>query len=204
MNGQGEHGAQAPISKLFKPNPYPRKVEMLDLEDLDYITSKYGIEAATVYQAGWYRTPEERGFAFLMPVFGPLGELRGSVVRQEFENGKKEVRNYKILDGNFLCWYRTSFADVVVVEDQISAAKASKFATTVALIGAHLSPEKLSEIKQVAGKGKIFLARDKDATSMTFDDLKRYRALCDGNLNGLVLSKDLKNMSYEEIRKVIP
>jgi hypothetical protein len=201
MDGRGDH---TQVTKQFKPNLYPKRVELLEMEDVEYLTNKYHIDIQDVYQAGWARAPDERGFGLFLPCFGPLGELRGAVVRQEFENGKKESRIYKITEGNFLCWYRTSYRDVVVVEDQISACKATKFATAVALCGADLSQDKLAEIQQVAGKGRIWLAFDKDATHKTFDYLKRYRLLCEGNLKGLMLSKDLKNMSYEEIRRVIP
>lgn len=199
-----EGGAGEEITKTgFTPNPYRGQTQALEYEDLAFLDEKYDLDLDYVIKAGWCRAVEP-GFALAMPVISPVGTIRGVVVKRTIESGRKYVNSYKIVDEPWICWYRTSFRDVVVVEDQISALKAARFASSVALLGAELSHKKLDEIKQVVKTGKIWLALDRDASAKTFDYLKRYRTYCNGNLNGLMLSKDIKDMSYQEIRKLEP
>lgn len=195
VSGGGESTAKKEYK--FEPNHYTGIVHELEFQDLEYLDTKYGLDLNAVQQAGWSKAPG-RGFGMFMPVFGPLGAYRGAVVRREFDAKSKEVRSFKALDENWLCWYRTSHSQIVLVEDQISALKAARFATTVALLGAELTSDKLDEILQNS-KGKIWLALDRDAHKATFDYLKRYRGYCNGNFNALMLSKDIKNMSYKDI-----
>jgi hypothetical protein len=196
LNGSGEEIQS--VVKKFEPTPYNGQVMPLEYSDMDYLDGKYGLDLNKVIQAGWMKAPSPNpGFGLFLPVWGPTGALRGSIVRRETD-GKKEVRTYKILDEPWLCWYRTSFAQIVLVEDQISALKAASFATSVALLGAELTFEKMDEILAHA-KGPIWLALDKDAHKKTFEYLKRYREYCNGNFNARLLSKDVKNMTYKEI-----
>lgn len=197
----GGAGEEITTTRVFSPNPYKGQTIALEYEDLTWLDNKYGLDLEYVIKAGWARAVES-GFALAMPVLSALGGLRGLIVRRILEDGRKYINSYKLVDEPWLCWYRTAIRDVVVVEDQISALKAARFATSVALLGASLSYSKLDEIKQVAGAGKIWLALDKDASVNTLDYLKRYRTYCGGNLNGLMLSKDIKDMSYSEISKL--
>ncbi len=197
----GGSGEETTKVGIFNPNPYRGQTIALEYEDLSWLDNKYGLDLEYVVKAGWVRAIEP-GFALAMPVLSPVGGLRGVVIRRVLETGRKYVNSYKIADEPWICWYRTAIRDVVVVEDQISALKAARFATSVALLGTALSYDKLDEIKQVAGPGKIWLALDKDASTNTLDYLRRYRTYCGGNLNGLMLSKDIKDMSYSEIAKL--
>jgi hypothetical protein len=199
----GGAGEEITSIRQFTPNPYKGQTVSLEYEDLAYLDEKYDLDLEYVVKAGWQRAVEP-GFSLAMPVISPLGTLRGLVVKRKLEDGRKYVNSYKIVDEPWICWYRTSFRDVVVVEDQVSALKAARFATSVALLGTELSATKLDEIKQVAKTGKIWLGLDRDAANRTIDYLKRYRLYCGGNLNGLMLSKDIKDMSYQEIRKLEP
>jgi len=197
-NGSGESTAS---KARFVPTPYTGKASDLGYEDLSYLAEKYdGIDLKNALQAGWLKADGDNSFLF--PVWSPSGELRGHVLRRELSNGKKEVRSYKVRDEPWMCWYRTSHADVILVEDQISALKGASFATTVALLGAELSFEKMDEILSVA-RGNIWLALDKDAHKSTFEYLKKYRSYSNGRFNALLLRKDLKNMSYPDIKKTL-
>jgi hypothetical protein len=196
-------GEEVQKTKVFTPNPYKGTTVALEYDDLAYLDETYDLDLEYVIKAGWARA-DEPGFSLALPVISPIGTLRGLIVRRKLEDGRKYVHSYKIVDEPWLCWYRTSFRDVVVVEDQISALKVAKYATSVALLGTHLSQEKIDEIRNVAKTGKIWLALDKDASNRTFEYLKQYRLYCNGNLNGLMLSKDIKDMSYPEIRKLEP
>jgi hypothetical protein len=189
-----------PISQ-FHPNPYKGTIVPLEVEDLDWLEKKYDIDLEYVIKAGWARAIEP-GFALVLPVISPKGDVRGIVLRRINESGKKEIKTYKVMDEPWLCWYRTAVRDIVVVEDQISALKAARFTTSCALLGTGLSQNKVDEIKKVAGKtGKIWIAFDPDAREKALEYLKQYRMYCGGNLYALMLSKDLKDMSYSEIAK---
>lgn len=202
VSGQGGEEHTQVATKKFVPNPYTGIVEDLQLEDLEYLDKKYEIDLNTVIQAGWMKA-KGPGFGLLMPVFGPTGAFRGAMLRREFSDGKpKQVASYKQLDEPWICWYRTSHSQIVLVEDQISALKAAKFSTSVALLGTGLTTEKMDEILSVA-KGKIWLALDRDAHRDTFDYLKRYRSYCNGNFQAYLLSKDIKNMPYKDIGNLL-
>jgi hypothetical protein len=148
---------------------------------------------------GWALAYQETGFLpLLMPVISPKGALRGHVLRVQKESGAKEVKSYKIVDEPWQCWYYHHDTDVVVVEDQISALKASSYCTAVALLGTELSQAKFEEILRVSKGRRIWLALDKDATKKGFEYLKRYRIFTD-KLFLLMLNKDIKNMSDKEL-----
>jgi hypothetical protein len=201
---KGGHGEETSKQEYkFQPQHFQGQVTGLELSDFEYLESKYGLDLNNVIKAGWLRPANQsNGFSLLMPVFSPLGAQRGMVLRTEYADKPKYVRSFKAVDEPWLCWYRTSFSQIVLVEDQISALKAATFATTVALLGAELTPEKMDEILSHA-KGKIWLALDRDANKKTFDYLKRYRAYCNGNFQAHLLSKDIKNMSYTSIGKLL-
>jgi hypothetical protein len=197
LNGGG--GEEETKLKVFQPNPIKAPLEGLEFTDLQHLDSKYDLDLDYVVKAGWCRV-SENGFNLCMPCISPTGALRGHVVRRVNQYGKKSLQTFKVLDEPWLCWYRTAIRDIVVVEDQISALKAARFVTSVALLGCDLSQNKVDEIKQVAGKeGRVFLCLDPDAKKKTLEYLQRYRIQFGGNLYGIVLSKDLKDVPYAEI-----
>jgi len=194
-------GGEETVVPSFQPCPYRGMTSNFEYDDLVYLDNKYGLNLDYVIKAGWVKAQQPSGsFNIVMPVWGPTGKLRGHVVRRVLDHDKKEVRTYKIEPEPWLCWYRTSGADIVVVEDQISALKAAAFTTSVALLGTHLSLEKLTEI-QIASKGNIYLAFDKDASKSSIEYFQKYRAICP-NLYVILLQKDLKNMDYGDIMKL--
>jgi hypothetical protein len=201
--GAGIDAVEVPVRK-FTPNMYNLPVEALEIQDLEFITEKWKLDIEDILSVGWAKASKEHGFLpLILPVFSPTGACRGHVLRiqPESDAGKKEVRSYKILDEPWCCWYRSLDHHIVVVEDQISALRASEFCTSVALLGVNASEEKMEEIFRQARGRSIWLAFDKDATGEAFKYLKRYRAYCP-NLNVLMLPKDIKNMTTKEIKRL--
>jgi hypothetical protein len=198
INSNGSGPAVAPVA--FRPNPYPKKVKELGLEEIGVISDKWGLDVVDLYSAKWYLAFEEGAcwLPLLIPVYSPNGGLRGHVLRLQYENGTKDIKSYKIADEPSLAWYPSASNDLVVVEDQISAKKAADYCSSVAILGTEISPEKFEEILRVAGKRKIWLALDRDAVKKGFDYLRRYRLYCD-NLYLLMLPKDIKNMTHSEL-----
>jgi hypothetical protein len=174
-----------------------------ELQDLEYLIEKWHLDVEDVLEVGWCIAAEEKGcyLPLLMPVLSPVGALRGHVLRLQREDGSKEVKTYKMLDEPWLCWYNPTIGDIVVVEDQISALRASEFTTSVSLCGTNLSPEKFEEILRVAQGRKIYITLDKDAIKKGIDLLRRYRIFCP-NLNILPIQKDIKNMTSHELLRL--
>ncbi len=90
---------------------------------------------------------------------------------------------------------------VLIVEDQLSAIRASKYITAVALLGTHISDHKLSEIKKT-GTSSVVLALDEDATSKSAGYVTRLSGLFD-RVRMRYLKKDLKDCTDEELVDVL-
>jgi hypothetical protein len=191
-------GASTAKIESFKPKVYQGYTQGFEYDDLAYLEKTYGIDLQLAMKAGWCRA-DGPGFALCMPVFSPLGKIRGVMIKREFPDGTKDCKGYKQVDEPWICWYRRSTSDVVVVEDQISALKGATFVTTASLCGVGLSQDKFDEI-QATCKGTIWLALDPDARGRTFDYLKQFKS--QGSMKALMLPKDLKNMTYKEIREL--
>lgn len=200
VNGDG--GGHDVKVVAFKPNPYTKRVKEVGLEEMALLSDKWNLNIADIYTAKWYLAIDERAWLpLILPVYSPSGGLRGHVLRLQHENGTKEIKSFKIADEAWMAWYTNSSTDIVVVEDQISAQRASEYCTAVAVLGTEISPEKFEEILRVAGSKRIWLALDRDAVKKGFDYLRRYRLYCD-NLYLLILPKDIKNMTDKELLKL--
>jgi hypothetical protein len=198
-NGSG-HSEQS--ARAFKPNPYPKKVKELSLEEMAVISDKWQIDIVDIASAHWYLALEERAWLpLLMPVYSPKGGLRGHILRLQQEDGSKTFQSFKLVDETWMAWYPSASGDIVVVEDQISAKKAAEYCGAVAVLGTEISPEKFEEILNVARGRRIWIALDRDAVKKGFDYLRRYRLYCD-NLYLLLLPKDIKNMTHSELVKL--
>lgn len=195
------HGFHQGGERKFSPSFYTKDVQLPELEDLNYLYDTWGVDLELVYQYGWGIAPQEDGdLNLIMPVVSPTREIRGYHLRVEYnDDRKKQCRNYKVLEQPWNCWYRNGHRHIVVVEDQISALRTASYVTGVAIMGTGLSEEKLEEIARVAKPTtRVWIALDKDATTKAIKMLKHYR-LYVPNLNVLMLSKDIKNMSHQEI-----
>lgn len=199
-DGSGYSGGP---NKTFKPNPYGKKVKELEIAELAVLNDLWNLDIEGVYGSKWYLAVDERGtLPLLIPVYSPTRSLRGHVLRLQYESGQKEIKSYKVADEPWMDWSAPSKGDVVVVEDQISRQRAAEFGVhSVAVLGTEITPEKFEEIIRVAGRKNIWLALDRDAVKKGFDYLKRYRLYCD-NLYLLLLPKDIKNMSDDEILRL--
>jgi hypothetical protein len=185
--------------KKFIPNPYKGMVREFTIEELSLMSDLWRVDLEDVHHAGWGVAAQEGEYLpLIMPVISPAGVCRGHVLRVQNPNGTKTVRSFKILDEPWIAWYFNSSPEVVVVEDQISALRASEFCNAVALLGAEMSQEKFEEIVGLSGARRVWFALDKDALRKGMELLKRYR-LYFPNINLLILPKDIKNMSTTEM-----
>jgi hypothetical protein len=70
-------------------------------------------------------------------------------------------------------------------------------------MGSHLSVEQLAESLEEARGARLVLALDRDATGRSLELTSRYGFLSKGTLTPLLLSKDLKYHTTEEIQEMV-
>lgn len=133
-----------------------------------------------------------------MPCIRWDGVETGAQARK-LDGTKPKVLSYRDGDRPGLAWYvpekAKNFPAVLVVEDQLSALRASEFVPSVALLGTHLSWDRITELATVTNK--IHLALDKDATTKSYDYRKKFGAYLD--IRVVALEKDLKNLTPKEL-----
>lgn len=96
-----------------------------------------------------------------------------------------------------MAWYVNRITPgVIIVEDQLSALRASAFLTSVALLGTNLSEERVEEIRK-AGHRPVYLALDNDAIASAVKFVVKYRSTLPMQL--VRLDKDIKDHNNEEL-----
>lgn len=122
---------------------------------------------------------------------------RGYVLRAI--NSTEQRKAINVLDGSDsgLCWFtHPGSSAVLLVEDAYSAIRASRYINSCALLGTNLSSDGIEELLS-SGLSKFYLGLDKDAFNKTIDTVYRYKSRID--LKGVPLSKDIKDMTEEEL-----
>lgn len=102
-----------------------------------------------------------------------------------------------------MSWHKaTRKSDVLVlVEDQMSAIKLSPHCHAAALLGTHISDDKVKEIV-AGGYKKVVISLDNDATYTAIKAQLALRRTIDGLfVHGL--EKDIKNMNREEFAEYV-
>lgn len=100
-------------------------------------------------------------------------------------------------DKGAIAWYINRVSNgTIIVEDQLSAVRASAYLTSVALLGTDLSYNKVNEIKEI-GRFPVLLALDNDAIAKAVKYVQQYRSVLPMQL--VRLDKDLKDSSHEEL-----
>lgn len=95
-----------------------------------------------------------------------------------------------------MAWFtNVRSSGIIIVEDQLSAIRASDYLTSVALLGTHLNDERVQELR-AAKMRPIYLALDNDAIGTAVKHVVKYKSLLPMRL--VRLSKDIKDMTHEE------
>lgn len=137
-----------------------------------------------------------------IPVWGPLHELRGFVLRAIFDWQKpKSLTGVIRREDPFIAWIDAGMehGPIIVVEDIPSAIRVAKCGyDAVALNGNSPSEAALDELRTYSGGGvrKVVFAFDPDATGQAIRVLRQYGLR--GNASVLVLQQDFKNMTDKE------
>lgn len=201
-NTKGGSGSGVSTKSSLEPPVKRRKVfegEVVPLPPLarERIAEMWGIEKPDT----WYWTPSHGG-RVAMSIRSPKYMHRGWVLRDIRGRSKIKALTYINEGEESLSWYRTyREGPTILVEDIPSAVRASAHATSVALLGTGIGLDRAAEIAEYAPR-PIIIALDQDATSAAFDIVLRYAALW-GETSVLMLKKDLKDMSEEELQETL-
>ena len=195
-----------------------------------YFSSTYGIQPALLHEYGVKKTDDGR---VLFPVLRPDMSERGHNVRAYPDIDKDiTVRTtpkailYIPITELALSWHRLSLVEdgpnnwvrhglsiptfhsttLVLVEDQVSAIKASRLVDCVSLMGTNLSLGKMNEIAREVNKSKyydkVLILLDADAYRQSIKHLSRTRAILTG-VGVRRLERDIKDMTFTEINELL-
>jgi hypothetical protein len=130
-----------------------------------------------------------------MPVIDHSNETYGYVVRKL--DGQVGPKTLSFLDNNRGAWYKCEGSDeLLIVEDQLSALRASDYMNAVALLGVHMTDALVAAIKSGRYSG-IFLALDADAFPTAIKLAHKMRPHF--KMKVLKLPKDLKDMEEQQM-----
>jgi hypothetical protein len=219
--GGGDFGVTADqysVLTRFKPKIFTGETRKLNEEDAELLRGKYGltkdderwfgytIDLSDIVQGGPPR--------LLVPIVSQRGERIGYESKRIFDskNGRDgsffysnfKSMSYREFDAPWMGWfYQPNLAGdnkVLIVEDVISAMRASHVIPTVALLGTGLNAEKMQDIVKITDK--IILALDKDATDKAYVYKERWRFIAP-NMQVINLDMDLKYLLNWEIEGLI-
>jgi hypothetical protein len=174
-----------------------RECSMVATQYRELLASKYFITENHIskYGLGW----DDRSQRLVLPVQDVRSERLGVVLRSL--NGASP-KTFKYTEEGALAWYiNPATTSIIIVEDQLSAIRASDYLTSVALLGTHLNEARISEIRNRSGGGHVYLALDADAWSKAIDYTIAYRSRL--KLQLLKLTKDIKNHDPEELAALL-
>lgn len=151
-----------------------------------------GPEQVGKWKLGWHDN------RLVLPVLNVAGEDDGCTMRS-FDGAKPKSLSHT--EPEALAWYRNRASDsLVIVEDQLSAIRASKYVNAVALLGTNLNQSRATEIRK-ARFSNVMLALDADAFEKAVSYARKYRSYLPLTL--LRLDKDIKDMKDEEVQQLL-
>lgn len=179
---------------VTSPSPLPDK-HRDKLKDM-YFLSDVELRRADV---GWTEAYSPPGLGRVyMPVYNQQGKQRGYVCRDLYKEQNPKALSFVFRDDDTkLAWYLYSrTAPLVIVEDNISAIRASSYVNAVALQGTSISDDMVDEMIRSA-MGPVYLCLDKDATRTAVKLSLRIRPRLVTRV--VPLEKDLKDHTREEL-----
>lgn len=203
-------GSPTRLTNFVRTKPRPSKVKedisyrFVDIADVtDYRAInlqnwKFGYP--DLHQFGILWDPETARLA--MPVYSPLGRIRGWVLRS-LDGRTPKTLAWPTADEPQLGWNKTARwpEQVVVVEDIPSAIRLGQFGVrAVSILGTHLSTEAMDEIIHEAEE--VVWALDRDAFAKA-QRLERDNRLHFRRSATLLLPKDFKDQTDTEVQSCL-
>lgn len=180
---------------------YNRRLENFDAEKMSQLTSEWHLTEEEIKRAGW-RWAVEDGKIFI-PLKNEDFSVYGYVLRR-FPGDKDGMKSSTHPYNTYipiLGWHKKGGSkSMIIVEDLVSAARASTYLTAVALCGTTFSFDKVRAIQRevdLMGYDRVYLALDSDALEKALEYIKSYRTFLPMFL--VVLEKDIKNQKRAEL-----
>lgn len=210
------NGSKPQSARKKWSGPYRGEFRPLKAEDYEYLHLRFDLSPA---YAGFVGT-NEAGY-YVLEIKTMDGYVRGYVVRRGCWSGDPPCNRNRETSGAkskaysnnpddvMLSWhlppYGTETADmqrVVIVEDQISAAKVAQAGQVgVALTGSYLGEDKVKEIASWRPKS-VTIALDQDATGEAFKAARKW-GLAFPTTRVLTLQTDIKDMKHSDVVELL-
>lgn len=179
---------------------YPMTVDLTE-PIYKLLEENYGISKVSSNRAGIKVTPplfEGDCERLYLPIHTQSKAPYGYTAKAMIKGAKPKTIN-KTLYPYAMAWYpnTTQTKAVLVVEDQLSAIRASDFMTSIALLGTHLNEERIEAILS-CNPTFIYLALDYDAWEKAVGYSVKFRTKADNKLIPVKITKDIKNMNSME------
>lgn len=156
------------------PRPFTEALAALDGDDLEFFDQAYDIPYGDIEEAGISWCGKQQRYVF--PIMGPNGETLGDLARTYNPKDLPKILRYQTnFDKEFMSWHivNRSVGYAFLVEDFISALKIYSLGhNAVALLGTHITPDKISEIRKVFPN--VILWLDMDAYLKALDYKKEF------------------------------
>lgn len=187
-----------PISRtaVAAASSWLTRLSALDESTVSYLQERYHITTVDIsrYGLGW----DNESDRLCIPTSDFLGNRTGVVLRAL---DKRQPKTKTHTEKDALSWFVNHSATIpglIIVEDQFSAIRASRYLTSVALLGTHLNDQRVAEVRACKLR-PVYLALDADAWSTAVRYAVRYRSELRPHL--LRLERDLKDLSPEELQE---
>ena len=180
-----------PSSRAVAGRWIARDADSLPVEIREMLSTRYSIDPSLAARGGfgWSATDSR----LTMPVRSYEGEELGVMLRA-LDGRKPKVVSHT--EKGAMAWYTNhTTPGIIIVEDQLSAVRASRYLSSVALLGTNLSEERVAEIRRTRNS-PVYLALDNDAIVSAVRYVIKYRSTLPMQL--VRLDKDIKDMTHEE------
>lgn len=203
-NGGGSIQDASPKSKT-KARDIPEVTSLKDIpaKARELLEERYSLTPRHIEDAklGWTneRAEKEGGAGRLyVPVFNWKG-LRDGYILRSLTGAKPKALTF-VKSGSMAWYHKPESTKVILVEDQLSAIRLSKYVTSVALLGTHLNPSRIHTVLS-AKATDYYLWLDGDAFNLAVQYAIKYKHLI--KLHVLKLNRDIKDMDEPELNVLL-
>ena len=189
----------------FEPKYFDLPTRRLSGIERAAMFARFELSRDAMEKADWRYCEQRQCYVF--PVKSRHGYTRGMVARYYHKRFYKDKElpkavAYKEVDGPWLSWYTRDIKTkcLVLVEDQVSALKASEYVDCVALLGTNIDEREAMEIAQHKAE-HVIVALDADAINSAHK-LKRQFGLLWQSVSVMELQRDLKDEKHERLAEM--
>ena len=204
----GYHGSM-PSSMMVRDkeaktdtNPMLMPTRHLTAEETVFLSGAYDLTVEEIEnnEIRWLKYAK----GIVMPLYTTSGAIFGYNTKYWNKDKYKSVL-YKQSNYPNLHWAyahdmeASGWGKIIIVEDQLSAIRVSRFGQGVALLGTQMNEDKIVELAKYRPE-EVIIALDPDATSKAVDIQQKY-ALSFKKLRVAPLSSDPKDMTHKKLKK---